>query len=172
MQPPDRYRAATLIQAAFRGYRTRKRNANLDLEFAALVAEIEPEKLLRFWDVEALSRRNYQQIASKGETVQTYSRTKNEENQAVSSNIELIATEEEKELPNNQESRDVQSYSYINSYIMDFQQEDHGNLCVTKEQLDSKRLELLNDLWWLQHSIISRRQNLSQRTNKTNEPQN
>jgi len=31
MQAPDRYRAATLIQAAFRGYKTRKRNAALDL---------------------------------------------------------------------------------------------------------------------------------------------
>lgn len=34
---------------------------------------------------------------------------------------------------------------------------------ITKEQLESKRKELLNDLWWLQHSIISRRQNLNQR---------
>ncbi|CBY13781.1 unnamed protein product [Oikopleura dioica] len=48
MQAPDRYRAATLIQAAFRGYKTRKRNAALDLEFAALVADIEPEKVC--WD--------------------------------------------------------------------------------------------------------------------------
>lgn len=60
----------------------------------------------------------------------------------------------------------------LDPYINHFQEEDHTDLCVTKGQLESKRLELLNDLWWLQHSIISRRQNLSQRNNQTNEPQN
>jgi len=48
MQSADRNRAATLIQASFRGYQTRKRNASFDVEFAALVADIEPEKVC--WD--------------------------------------------------------------------------------------------------------------------------
>ena len=50
MQPPDRYRAATLIQAAFRGYQTRKRNASLDLvSFKDLLALLfELRKLVEF----------------------------------------------------------------------------------------------------------------------------
>jgi len=49
--------AALIIQSHYRGFLTRKRNNQIDLHFASIVAEIEPDKLLEFWDCEALSRR-------------------------------------------------------------------------------------------------------------------
>jgi len=51
-------KAAVTIQSAFRGYLIRKRNKAIDLQFASLVAEIAPSKLLEFWDAESLSRKS------------------------------------------------------------------------------------------------------------------
>jgi len=55
--------AVTKIQAHYRGYLVRKRNREIDLKFASLVAEIAPSKLLEFWDTESLSRKSTRKAA-------------------------------------------------------------------------------------------------------------
>jgi len=97
-------------------------------------------ELLHFWDGEALSRRKNQQIETKQHSTDDVSQQNSipHDNSRISEESTILAaeSEEEKELL---------------------------NIEVSKEHLKSKRKELLDDLWWLQHSIISRRKNLCKR---------
>jgi len=97
-------------------------------------------ELLRFWDAEALSRRANQQIETKQHSTDEVAQQNSKDYSRISEESAKLTIAAESET-----------------------EEKRLTVHVPKEQLESKRNELLNDLWWLQHTILSRRQDLRQR---------
>jgi len=134
--------AATVIQSHFRGYLVRKRNKEVDLLFGALVAEVEPDKLLNFWDCEAISRRNNpkttkrpsSQASQTGEATDCPKPDRPEKENKIATVLQIEETPEK-----------ILEEAGIDTRILGI------------SELKSKRSQLLSDLWWLQSAIISRR---------------
>jgi len=160
-QMTETVKAAVTIQSAFRGYLIRKRNKAIDLQFASLVAEIAPSKLLEFWDAESLSRKSskppippsidisdccdeIEEEETKEEIKEeTVEPKKREEKQAAFAQLGL------KEKP-----------SSIGALLAEAGFE--GRCSLDRRDLVDKRRQLLSDLWNYQNAILARRQTNNQ----------
>lgn len=150
--------AATVIQAYTRGYLARKRNRDVDLVFGAVVAEVQPDKLLNFWDCVAISRRPTKHT-SKPEASQ---KSKSTDCQSILTELNSLDF---------QEPTPASSTLNIDTSPTKILIEAGFNpRSLTRSKLDSKRTELLSELWWLQSAILSRRETIFQNNQPATQP--
>lgn len=142
--------AATIIQANFRGHLSRKRNRDIDLVFGALVAEVESDKLLHFWDREAISRRVSSQ--SKNKNLKSSQKANSTDFQSISPRLNS---------PEFQEPNLIEKLNINTSPEKILTDAGFKASSLTGGQLKDKRFDLLSELWWLQSAIISRRKSIT-----------
>jgi hypothetical protein len=168
--------SAVIIQKYYRAFRIRKKNSEIDLNFASLVAEIEPDKLLEFWDTEALSRRN---TTLNNYTTPSSTTTPNT---TTTTTLKITTPIESKEIqtepilhtpilsktPTKTGSNPTTGSTISAKDILGTksnQDEPIGKILsdagfsprsLTKKQLLEKRKKLLSDLWFCQNSILER----------------
>lgn len=155
--------AAIVIQSHYRGYITRKRNKEIDLKFASLVAEIAPNKLLEFWDLESLSRRRIKSVNLTDTDNKSESEIELEEEIEIKKElieehkpVEIEKVESEK--PNAFEQLGLKTSEARKSIGTILTEAGFKARTIERGDLVDKRRQLLSDLWHYQSAILERRQ--------------